>query len=271
MKNVKAERYDWAVPGDMGKYCLVPVDELLICENYQRRVVSEANTLAIAKDFDRAAFGVLIVMRRKYGQMFVVDGQQRLSAVKRRGDMSHVPCLVFESKGQEHEARAFVALNINRKRVTAVERFRAAVAAGVQPESEISDFLASIGIRVTEDGKDGRGVSFPAHLLRSWKLSRVHCQEAIQVQLLINNNDAPLHHEVHNGIYWLLAHGVSVGDYVDKIIRLGGRSRLLESIRTVSIETGMSPNMRTCGVGILRVINHRRRGGKIVPVGSDNE
>ena len=258
----KVERYDWVKPDDNGRQCKVAVDELKVDHAYQRPEVSDKNTLAIARGFNWVAFNSIVVMERANGDKYVVDGQQRLLAALRRGDIREVPCVLFKSDGREHEARAFISLNVRRVNVPAVAKFNASVRAALNPEKPIADWLATIGLTVTESGKDMKGVDFPTALIRSWKLDMDNCKKAIAIQRDVNGTE-PLHSVCHKGICWLLHNGIDVEEHADKLKRLGGRSAMLRSVKTLEIETGAKASERGCGIGVLRLINHKRRGSKI--------
>ncbi len=259
----KVERYDWTKPGDRGRMCKIQIDDLKIDHSYQRSEVSDPNTLFLARNFNWVAFGSLIVMERANGDKFVVDGQQRLLAARRRGDIPAVPCVVFQSNGRDHEARAFISLNVRRAHVKAVDKFNASVLAGLSPEKEIAAWLKTIGLAVSKDGKSMSAVDFPTHLVISWKTNAEACKQAIEIQRFVNGTE-PLCAACHDGIWWLVHNGIDVWEHADKLQRLGGRAGMLRSIRTLEIETGRRAGVLGCGKGILLLINHRRRGNRIM-------
>lgn len=246
----------------MGRVCRLPVSDLKIDHSYQRREVSEYNTLAIASEFSWSRCGTLIVMERRDHSYYIVDGQQRWLAIKRRQDIKDVPCLVFASDGPEHESKAFRGLNIRRKNVPALVKFNSAVVAGDSPEKEISEWLGTIGLHVGDGGGRQNCVSFPTVLINSWKTFGEACKQAIQVQLAVNGT-VPLNAQCHKGITWLLHNGIQVGEYIDKLRQLGGRTAMERAIRSYEIETGKFAGERGCGIALLRLINFRRRGRKI--------
>ena len=258
----KVDRYDWVKPGDNGRQCMVAVDELKVDHAYQRPEVSDRNTLALAREFNWVAFNSIVVMERANGDKYVVDGQQRLLAARRRGDIREVPCVLFKSDGRDHEARAFISLNVRRTNVPAVAKFNASVRAGLNPEKQIADWLASQGLTVTQDGKDMNGVDFPTSLMQSWKLNDEAARLAIQVQRDVNGTE-PLHSVCHKGLWWLLHNGIDVTEHASKLKRLGGRAAILRSVKTLEIETGAMASVRGCGIGVLRLVNYKRRGNKI--------
>mgnify|MGYP000874533122 CR=1 FL=1 len=258
----KVERYDWVRPGDRGRQCKIAVGDLKFDHSYQRREVSNANTLALARGFNWVAFNSIVVMERDNGEKYVVDGQQRILAAMRRGDINEVPCILFKSDGREHEAQAFVSLNVRRAKVSAVAKFNASYRAALNPEKQIGDWLKTIGMYVTADGKDLRGVCFPAHLIQTWNRDSDACKQAIVIQRDINGTE-PLHSVCHNGIWWLIHNGIDVSQHADKIKQLGGRSAILRSVKSLEIETGLKAGVRGCGIGVIRLINHKRRTHKI--------
>ena len=257
----KAERYDWAPPGDSGKQTSIKIGDLKLDHNYQRQEVSHYNTLAIARGFCWGSFGSLVVMKRDSGDMYVVDGQQRLLAARKRGDINYVPCIVFKSEGRNHEAKAFIALNVNRKNVSAVTKFKAAVMAKQLPEKEIADWLESRSLFV--DGhQDGKHLSFPTVLINTWRIDVDSAKKAISVQKSMVM-DTPMHSSFHKGLFYLEHGGIDTAPHVEKIMRCGGLTGVLKAIKTYQLETGLGTTLRVCGCAILGIINHKRKAHKI--------
>jgi len=238
-----------------GKLVMLSVDELLIDNSYQRDVVSKTNTQRIANELNMKAFGALIVMQRADGTKYVIDGQQRLSAIKLNNEIKRVPCILFMSDGISDEARVFLTANTNRKHVLAVDKFKAAVNAMIEPQLEINNWLLSNGLYVTKDSDVINGVCFPHNLIRTWKIDKNATQKSIVIQRLINENNEPLSSQIHKGIWWLLRSGVEVSEHVNRIVSKGGRRAMLKSIKYIAIETGCKEDYRICGAGILRLIN----------------
>lgn len=256
---LNADRYQWAKPGDRGEVRMVPVNDIHVDHSYQRDEVSERNTLAIAGDFQWSAFGTIVLMKRSDGQLVVVDGQQRLLAAKKRGDIDRVPAVIFTSRGQEHEATAFLGINCRRRVVDAVVKFKAAVLANLEPEKTISSWLEARGLKIRNDGKSSNVVDFPAVFTALWKLDEKSSKAAIISQLKISHMD-PLSSYVHKGLWWLERHNIRTEDYAGKFIRLGGRDIILKEINAVGIRSGKTAkSIATCGLGILSLINHRKK------------
>jgi hypothetical protein len=259
LQKTKADRYGWASPGDKGRYELLPLDCLKVDYKYQRNEVSETNTLALASGFLWAAFGTIVVMERGNGDKYIVDGLQRVLAAKKRGDITSVPCRVFQSNGSEHEAKAFLCLNVRRAKVSAVQKFHAADRAGINPEREISEWLQKThGFRVENDGKNKDVVSWPDSLIQLWKLDKKCCVSAMELHRKIIGDEAT-HVTVQKGLFWLLHNNVPVQDHIDKLVRSGGRAAILREVKRIEIETQQQTSLRICGLGILSLINHKLR------------
>jgi len=253
----KAERYNWVKPGDTGRQCFISIDELFIDHTYQRHEASKKNTLSIARYFNWVAFGAIVVMERDDGNKYIVDGQQRYLAAKSRGDIKNLPCVLFKSTGPKHESEAFISLNINRKFVRAVDKYRVAVGAKMNPETQVDTWLKSVGFEIADHGSEN-GIDFPAKLLVTWKLDAEACKSAAIAQRKINNGQS-LHGNIHCGLWYLIHNGLDVHEYIDKIVRMGGKSGILQSIKMHQIEMGSSASHRLCGLAILHLINHRNR------------
>lgn len=132
----------------------IGVDELNISDAYQRTIVP-ARVNRIAKNLDQDAFGSLTVGERRDGTYWVVDGMQRLTAARKLG-IGMVPCDVFKSEGQEHEARVFRLKNKERTNVTACALFRAQLVEGDEQTVEIAKAVEHAGLSLRfESGKPG--------------------------------------------------------------------------------------------------------------------
>lgn len=123
--------------------------ELLIDEAYQRSIdngSSQALIRKIAMYWDWSLFHPLAVARRADGTLFVVDGQHRLAAAKLRKDLYDIPCVVTASASVADEAASFVAMNVQRRALSAIDLFKAAVAAGDDNANEITAMMAAAGL-----------------------------------------------------------------------------------------------------------------------------
>jgi hypothetical protein len=112
----KESKYRWARPSEMGQFKLILKNDLNLEGSYQRDSVSNFRVIEIARHFDWRRFGVLLVIRRKDGTLWVIDGGHRLRATFYRSEISQLPCLVFDSSEEgeaalREEARMFLDTN----------------------------------------------------------------------------------------------------------------------------------------------------------------
>ena len=134
------------------------VGELLIDSSYQREIdtgPSQALIRRIAMYWDWGLCQPLAVSRRPDGLLLIVDGQHRASAAKLRGDIPHLPCVITNYANAGDEAAAFVALNQMRRPLSALDLFKAAVAAEDTEAVEITRALAAAGLRVAKHSNYG--------------------------------------------------------------------------------------------------------------------
>ena len=130
--------------------------QLSIDPAYQRRLdakTSQKLIHQIAENWDWSLCLPLVVTRRAGdrlagGGLFVVDGQHRHAAANLRGDIQVLPCVILEGSTVEIEARLFVRLNKQRRPISKLDEFRAAIAAGDERPCEIEDALHRAGLKL---------------------------------------------------------------------------------------------------------------------------
>lgn len=127
------------------------VGELQIDPSYQRSIeTGPSQTLIrkIAMYWDWGLCQPLAVSRRPDGALTIVDGQHRASAAKLRSDIPHLPCVITSYANAGDEAAAFVALNQMRRPLSALDLFKAAVAAEDKEALLILDCLKAAGLSI---------------------------------------------------------------------------------------------------------------------------
>jgi hypothetical protein len=129
---------------------ILSIDSLQICDAYQRTVV-RARVNHIKKHFDQDALGSLCVGERSDGSFWIVDGQQRCTALREMG-IDRVPCDIFESRGKSHEAQIFRQKNKHRTSVSARTNFKAALTEGDTQAIAIQAAVESAGMHMMLDG-----------------------------------------------------------------------------------------------------------------------
>lgn len=142
----KVKRYGWTVQDAPGEMRLLHKDALQIHPAYQRDLVAQKVT-EISAAWSWVALGALVVGERG-GEFWVIDGQHRAAAAKRRSDITHLPCVVFETTDVKQEARGFLTIQTMRKPVTAVAKQKAMVTAGDEVAGFVQQTLETLGLRI---------------------------------------------------------------------------------------------------------------------------
>lgn len=125
------------------------IADLNIDRSYQRSIdagPSQSLIRRIAMFWDWSLFHPLTVARRNDGSLWVVDGQHRLAAARLRNDMWDLPCVVTAYSSVADEAASFVAMNVQRRPLSALDLFKAALSAGDDMATAISMLLTSAGL-----------------------------------------------------------------------------------------------------------------------------
>jgi uncharacterized protein YodC (DUF2158 family) len=128
------------------KIAVFEIAELHIADEYQREVIAAHVAKIGGDEFVEEALGLPCVGVRSDGTKSVVDGMQRVTALRDMG-YTHVECEWFESRGQEHEALVFLLKN-NYKRLKSHELFKARLTAGDEETRLIYEAICESGLGV---------------------------------------------------------------------------------------------------------------------------
>lgn len=148
------------------------------------------------------------------GGLFVVDGQHRFAAACRRGDIQVLPCVILEGTDLELEAQTFVRLNKQRRPISKLDEFRAAIAGGEPQASEIEDALARAGLKLAANTNPD-----------SWKPGELANVAGLQAAW-----------KQHGGATSALALEVLARAYPGEVLRFGGT--IFPAIAAVIAEDG---------------------------------
>lgn len=151
----KIDRYGWTVKDDPGTLLMLDKKSLVVNHEYQR-TENESKVLALASSWSWVACGAIIVAERD-NQYFVIDGQHRVMAAKRRSDISKLPCIVFYVLDISTEASGFIAANTFRKPVSAVDKFKALVVSGDETAIAVDSVIRELRIHVSSTSHGATG------------------------------------------------------------------------------------------------------------------
>ena len=125
--------------------------ELGIDPQYQRSIEtgpSQSLIRKIAQHWNWDLCQPLVVAARPTGEMMVIDGQHRLAAARLRGDIDQLPCVVVRYASAADEAASFVHLNQQRRPLSKLDVFKAAVASEDPEACAILAAMEAAGLSV---------------------------------------------------------------------------------------------------------------------------
>lgn len=136
----------------------IDIDLPSVDTSYQRDI--KPKHAKIMADFDPNALGVPLIGEREDGSMWIVDGLQRITALRKMG-RKKLRAEIFASDGPEHEAKVFKLVNLNRTKLTAAEEFKALLTAHDQTCWDIKNTVESMGFRLAQykSGRDSESRS----------------------------------------------------------------------------------------------------------------
>ncbi len=126
------------------------IASLKVDDTYQRSIEGGASQKLInkiAENWDWRLCLPLLVSRRG-GELFVIDGQHRLEGAKLRHDIPHLPVVVFDFDDEKAEAELFVQANRSRRSMSKLDEFYAALVAGDKRAIEVNEVVTAAGLAV---------------------------------------------------------------------------------------------------------------------------
>jgi hypothetical protein len=251
----KLERYKWKLKDEPGKLRMLPKEKIVVDESYQR-VVNEPKAVGIARAWSYVACGALIVAYRD-GVFYAVDGQHRLAAALRRADITHLPCIVFETDDSKQEAKGFLDANTFRKALTSLDKFKAQIATGDHAAVAIHKMLEASGYVASKTEK-ARGVRCVAVLMRNYIINKEDFEAAWPAIVASASGGAIMERTV-DGLVWIEKHAFE-GTLAEakwiKRVQAVGQPALLEAAAKASAYYARG-GAAVWGQGMLRAINHR--------------
>ncbi|BCH33217.1 hypothetical protein MesoLjLc_51470 [Mesorhizobium sp. L-8-10] len=128
--------------------CWLKIQSLRIDPNYQREIFEGGakNVVKIARNFDWALFGVVVVANIGEGLFAIVDGQHRTIGAALRG-VEEVPCIIIEADPKK-QAEAFAAINGAVTAIHPLSIFAAELAAKKQDAIDLVETCARASVKI---------------------------------------------------------------------------------------------------------------------------
>ena len=249
----------------------MPVKDLHLDDSYQRPLHGRQyrNIERMKLEWDWGTIAPLMVARRMDGKHFVYDGQSRLVAAKKRGDIPKLPCAVVGVNGVvdagAEEARRFHIVNTMQVPPTRVDDFKALVRSGDPAACDIKRILIASGFEVASHSGN-RKVGCVAILMleynRNPKVFEIVWNIAAKISY---NHKGCMSAYILKGLFFLYrALDVKTEtpaltpENVDKLVAAGVQ-KINESIAAAAVflNDGRGSS-RVYAEGLLQVINKRR-------------
>lgn len=252
----KVTQYGWELKDKPGELAWLAKTDLSVDQSYQRQA-SHDRVLRIATKWSWLACGVVVVAKRRDDPRFyVVDGQHRVMAALKRGDIKIIPCLVFETEGAKEEAAGFYEANTGRRLPTTIEKWKAQLMRG-DAITKFADDLIHLGGRVPSN-KPGPGeVRCLTAVLRAAAADR---ETLARMWPLISEvcHGQTFHERVFEGLMWLeqrMPKGQSLTEkrWRERVIRVG-YDGLLEAAQRAATFYARG-GAKTWGMGMLEALN----------------
>lgn len=224
----KTKRYGWVTKDAPGELRNLHKDVLQIHPAYQRDVLP-MKVKEITATWSWAACGAIVVGERG-GEFWVIDGQHRVLAAKRRSDITHLPCVVFKTEGVRQEAVAFLDLNTGRKPVSSIGKFKAMIAAGDASACAVHRTLEALGVTPKATANKAKELKSVAWAIRKAGEDVAKFELVMRVAVELSQ-DMPIQEKLLDGLWYInerLAGGITNKRFRDRINAVGAR-RLIEA------------------------------------------
>lgn len=249
----KVKIYGWTVKDEPGRFGMLNKGLLQVSPAYQRSLI-ESKAVSMASAWSWFACGTIIVGKRN-GVFWVIDGQHRVAAAKRRSDIKTLPCLVFESASIAQEAQGFLDANTGRRPVFSTDKYRAALAADDATAVKFNGICSRLGIRVSSTTNKARDLKCIA-----WALSRTK-DDATTLETVLDaaidiSGTTPLHEKVLGSLWYI--HKNAEVDLTDT--RLRARLKKIGAIGIMkaadrAVEYHRKRGQRIWADGVMKEVN----------------
>ena len=241
----------------------VPISKTKINPLAQREL-NEAWAEHLSLNFDLEKMATPVLNLRD-GHFYIIDGQHTIEALKLIGwGDQQIECWVYQGLTTEEEAEKFLSLN-DRRQVPSVPRFKAAVHAEREEESDIDRIVRAQGLVVTRDKVPG-AVGAVATLQRVYRRSDGKTLGRTLRIIRDAFGDAGLDAPIIDGLGHVCQRYNGQLDDAALIERLanmnGGAGGLLNKANVIRKQTGNARGMCVAAAAV-ETFNAGRRAGKL--------
>jgi hypothetical protein len=250
----KIKRYGWIAKDTPGELAMIAKTDLHVDKTYQREAF-KFKIMEIASAWSWIACGAIVVGKRNE-QFWVIDGQHRVVASMRRSDITHLPCVVFDTEDVRQEARGFLAANTLRKPISAMQKRNALVAAGDDLAMFVDKTCAELGIKLTRHPKCGMETNSISALMSKASANRQSFADCLSICAELSaDQDQPIPAKLFLAISYINdRHEIKADKRLSYRIRAKGLRSLVDAAMRASAFF-LSSNPKTWAKGIIDEIN----------------
>lgn len=255
----KTTAYKWETTDKPGEFMMIDKNQLEVDHSYQRDKISQRKVLELASAWSWIACGALSVAMRA-GKVYVMEGQYRLLAARKRADIKQMPCIVFETQDNQEEAIGFLRANTNRKPISSLDRFKAQVVTDDKAAVMVERLVRSAG---RNPGDSGAMDSIRC-MTTMMRWARRKPDELQKIWPLIHSvcTGHPIHGRIVDGLMYIETHlpaGRSLANRKEygRVLAIG-YSALIQAAQAASVFYG-NGGAKVSGTGMLKRINHGSR------------
>lgn len=267
----KTIAYRWRVIDAPGVFTRIPKVQLRIDADYQREHIANDRVLKISRAWSWIACNTLAVACRPDGSYWVMDGQHRLLAAMKREDVQDLPCMVYPVADRADEARGFLSINTVRGPATIFDRFNAMLMAGDEVAQGVRDMVMASGYTIAVNRAD-LTVACVGCLLAEYRNDPGIAKLVWSLCCDLYRPRTPLD-KVYRALCYaekhLRRHGSSLRDERNRsVILKAGPERLRQKADQCAGLRGAG-GPKIWAEGVLLVLNHHRRAGRLPSIDFD--
>lgn len=229
----KTARYGWITKDAPGELRTLHKDVLQIHPAYQRDAIP-SKIKDITAQWSFVACGAIVVGLRG-NEYWVIDGQHRVLAAKRRSDITHLPCVIFHTEDVKQEAVAFLDLNTGRKPVSTLGKFKAMIAAGDESAVFVHDTLEAFGITPKPSAHKAKEIKSLGWALKKAKENPARFEKVMRMANDLST-DIPIQEKLLDGLWYIderIDGGITNRRFSERIHQIGA-SKLIEAANKAS-------------------------------------
>jgi len=250
-------RYKWAeIIGSPGKLMMISKEKLNIDHAYQRPLNSNRVILSYASKWDWALCGTLLVADRG-GIFYVMDGQQRHAAAKKRSDVTDLPCMCFQSKGIAWESEVFWKFNTINKKPSPHQIYKSKLEGQDKVASELNAYIKERGYEISKN-KGKKDIDCVGTLLKYFKNFPETAKSALDICILITNGEYKITHDLYIGAATIVTCKLKLDSVAIKHLQNAGEIKINREIINQKLANDTQDG-RFSAKAILKIANAGRK------------